>query len=210
MLAVTLPERPAVDVIVTTGCAFVPPAVSVTVEGETEQPLPVTPVEQLRLTVPAKLLTEVIVRLLVFPVVAPEVRLSVLGEVAIVKEGGVTVTAIVAGTVMEPLVPVTTALKVPLLPGTVFTVTMLVPVPPEESDTGEVAEQVLPVVVPLAPVTAQVRATEPEKPFSEVRVTASVLPAVAPARTENDVLAGDRLKVGDVLITSDAVPVEVL
>ena len=85
---------------------------------------------------------------LVFPVVAPETSVSVGGVVDIAIEGAITVTGIVAVFVREPLVPVTTTLNLPALPGTVLIVTMLLPAPLDVKVTGVgVTEQVAPVVV---------------------------------------------------------------
>ena len=82
-------------------------------------------------------------------------------------------------TTVVPLVPVTVTLRTPEVPGVVVMVSVLVPVPPEVSETGVVGEHE-PAAVPLTFVTEQLTTTAPAKLLVEVSVITSVLPVVAP------------------------------
>ena len=76
-------------------------------------------------------------------------------------------------------------------------------VPPEVSVTGVVTEQVAGYIgLPLVAVIAQVTATEPEKPLTDVSVTAAVLPVVAPELKLSDDGVAANVKEGAVKVTT--------
>jgi len=203
MFSVRTPPLPAVDVRVMV-VVPVPPAVSVTVVGRAAQvpegdPLTTVVVHPI-VTVPAKPLTEATVTTLVLPVVAPAARFSVVGSGVRVKDDAVRFTVTVAAvTTVAPLVPFTTTLRTPEVPGVVVMVTVLEPVPPEVRVTGLVGAQV-PAAVPLTLVTVQLIATEPTKPLVEVSVNPSVLPVVAPEVRLSVLVVGTMVKEGAVSV----------
>ena len=134
--------------------AAVPPADSVMDAGAALQAggKAAEPVEmkQVRTTGPENPLTEVAVIVSVFPVVAPEVKLSVVDPGVRVKEDAVSVaviTGVGAVALVAPEVAAIDRLRTPLVPGVEVSVTVEVPVPPAVSVTG-VAVQA-PAAVPL-------------------------------------------------------------
>jgi len=174
----------------------VPPAVSETFVGATAQVgwkvAELVVIEQVSATEPTKLLIEVSVSLAELPVVAPETKLREAGVLNVKVGGGtVTVTTIVdALTTVVPLLPVTITLRTPLVPAVVLMVSTLLPVPPEVRVSEVGAKEQVPVAVPLAFVTEQVRATVPAKESCEANVMVSVLPVVAPAASVMAVVVG--------------------
>ncbi len=163
----------------------VPPAVRVTLVGDAEQ-LGGKTAElllgtQVRVTEPAKPLMEVTVMVSVLPVVAPEVKLSEVGEAESEKDAAVRLTAIFAElTTVEPLVPVSLTLSTPEVPGVVAMVRVLSEELPAVSVAMAGRMVQLPAAVPLAVVIVQPRVTLPAKLVVEATVTTSVLPVVAP------------------------------
>jgi len=181
--------------------AAVPPAGSVMDAGAALQAggKAAEPVEmkQVRTTGPENPLTEVAVIVSVFPVVAPEVKLSVVDPGVRVKEDAVSVaviTGVGAVALVAPEVAAIDRLRTPLVPGVEVSVTVEVPVPPAVSVTG-VAVQA-PAAVPLVLLAVQATVTVPAKPLVEVTVTGVVLPVVAPDATASVAVAGVSRKPG--------------
>lgn len=187
-----------------------PLAASVTLAGETAHvggTDVVGVMAQVSATEPTNPLVEARVMTSVLPVVAPGARVRAVGRGVSVNEaagGAATVTTIVDEVMtVVPLVPVTVTLREPLVLAVVLIVSTLVPVPPELSVADVGAREQVPVAVPLAFATEQVRATAPAKAFLEARVMVSVLPVVAPAAREMAVVAGVTVNVGTALTTSE-------
>jgi len=160
-------------------------------------------IAQVTATAPAKVFREFAVTVYVLPVVAPEVKVSEPDAGVSVKVGVtvVTVTVVEAVVAMDELavvpVPVTVAVRTPLVPAVVAMVTTVVAVPPEDSVTEAGKTEQVPAAVPepLRLAAVQARATLPTKPFVEATVTVLVtvfpemsVPAVGSA-------AGDGVRV---------------
>ena len=184
----------------------VPPAVSVTLEGETAHvggyAAELMLSAQESATAPAKFPVEATVSVVVLPVVAPEVKLSEEGEELKVNEGAVTVTVTVDVTVRLPLIPVTTTDSVPAPPTVLLLmVSVLMPVPPDVSVTEAGAREQVPAAVPVKVVTLQVRPTVPEKVFTDASVRLSMVELLDPDPSAGVVVVGVMLNRGPLTTT---------
>jgi len=179
MLEVSTPALPELALTVKV-LVFVPPAGSMTREGERlQEPVADPLAEQVRATVPAKPLTEARVMVLV-PLPAAGM-VTIEGEGVSVKDDAVRVTTTAGALVVTPPpTPVITMLSVPDVPGIVTMLSVLDEDPALDRVTVEGESAQDPAAVPPLLVTMQLRATEPAKAFVEVRVIASVFPVVAP------------------------------
>jgi len=201
--AVRTPLVPAVVTMVRV-LVPVPPDVTVTELGETEQLPAAVPVPlrlaalQVRAIVPAKPLVEAAVMVLV--TVLPEKRLPDVGRDAgdaiRVKADAVRLTVITADvTLVDPLVPLTAKVRTPDVPVVVVMVSVLVAKPPAASVTALGVKLQPPAAVPLEETRAQLSCSVAAKLLTEATVMRSVLPVAAPEIRLYVVLAGVIVKV---------------
>jgi len=154
----------------------------------------------------------------VFPVVAPEVKVSIVEAGASVNPGVTTVTMTVVDAVVAIVefavvpVPVMVAVSAPLVPGVVVTLIVLLAVPPEVRVTvaGDTVQVPAAVPVPLRLAAPQARARLPAKPLTEATVTVlvTVLPEMSVPETGK--AAGDGVKVKDEAVRLTMMVAEVM
>jgi hypothetical protein len=198
-------------VLIVATLAADPPAPSITLAGETAHAGCVTALlaltEQLSATFPANPFTDASVTAAVFPVVAPDVKLSEAGVAAMVNDGvatAPTVTTTTADALAAPLVPMTVTFSVPEVAAVVPIVSTLAAVPPALNAADAGASEHVPATFPLTVDTAHASPTVPAKLFTEATVIASVFPLVAPAISARAETAGVTMKLPSGFTTSDS------